>query len=426
MKAKYIFYAVIAISLTAVSCKKDPKSFAFNGKAQKGPYVAGANITVNELNNNFEQTGKSFSSSTSADDGSFTLNSVELETNYALVTANGFYFDEVAGGVSTGTLNLQALTDLSNKSTVNINALTHVIRTRVEKHLEDGKDFATANSLAKDELLSFFFNIQGIQKDFDQLDITQGNDDNAILLAFSVMMMGPFYNPAELVELLTKLRTDFGDNGIIDNPALISQVYNNTSFLTAFSIKENMENKYNAMGISATVPNFQKYINKFVETHGITAYTDFYYPLQAAPSSHNYVSTVKPNVLEKSTTSFNVSDLVIAAISPFDQSVTIRISFDLSDLSNPNDPNPSPPLNWDEWYLRSFVKEFGWSVVDFQPNSYSIKTERQNLLCSLPTQAGPMNLIPINYEGKLVPVTVEYFENGSTTPTFTKNVTFTR
>jgi hypothetical protein len=413
MKSRHILPILTLSTLVLSGCGKDPDSFAFSGKAQKGPFVSGANVTVNELNSSFDQTGKSFTSSTSADDGSFSLNSVELETDYALVTANGFYFDEVKGGVSSSTLNLQALTDLSNKSTVNINVLTHVIRTRVEKYLAQGEDFQTANSLAKTELLSLFFNISGIEKDFDQLDITQANDDNAILLAFSVMMVGPWGDPAALIELLTNLRTDFGDNGTIDNENLMEQVMENASYVTASAVRKNMESKYQAMGIDINIPDFQKYLSKFVETHATSIYTDFQYPVETEVASHQWAGGEWTNILHLTTEEYSSSgNLVLAAISPLNQYVTIRISFSGAALH---------PV--EEGYLRDTAEEFGWSLVDFQPNAYSLRTERQNLLCSMPA-VSQVSLIPRDQNGMLMPITIEYFENGSASPAFTKTVVF--
>jgi hypothetical protein len=89
------------------------------------------------LNDKLEQTGKSFTSSISADDGSFSLNSVELESNIALITINGYYFDEACDCVP-GTLNIQALVDLSGKSSVNVNAMTHVLKDRIEVLFNSG------------------------------------------------------------------------------------------------------------------------------------------------------------------------------------------------------------------------------------------------------------------------------------------------
>ena len=45
------------ITYTAYFAEKSGGNFSFSGKVQKGPFVTGATITVNELNENLGQTG---------------------------------------------------------------------------------------------------------------------------------------------------------------------------------------------------------------------------------------------------------------------------------------------------------------------------------------------------------------------------------
>ncbi len=130
MKRIHILLFVL-IPLLFASCEKDDdnsKFYSFTGKVQKGPFVTGTNITLNELNLTLGQTGRSFTTTITTDDGSFSLSNIELFSETALLTANGFYFSEIYGEMSGATLSLQALTDLSEKEKVNINVLTHIIR----------------------------------------------------------------------------------------------------------------------------------------------------------------------------------------------------------------------------------------------------------------------------------------------------------
>ena len=96
-------------------------NYSFSGKAQKGPFITGTTINLNELNTDLGQTGKSFTTSISTDDGSFHLNNIELSSDLVLITANGFYFSEIYGKLSSAPISLQVLADLTDKETININ-----------------------------------------------------------------------------------------------------------------------------------------------------------------------------------------------------------------------------------------------------------------------------------------------------------------
>ena len=83
---------LVFIPVIMISCENNNESaiYSISGKVQKGPFITGTTITLNELNPNLGQTGKSFTATTMADDGSFSLNNLELNTNLSLITANNF------------------------------------------------------------------------------------------------------------------------------------------------------------------------------------------------------------------------------------------------------------------------------------------------------------------------------------------------
>lgn len=350
------------LMIITVSCDKDFTG-NINGKAQKGPFVTGANITINELNDDLEQTGKSFTTSISADDGSFSLNSVELASEIALITVNGYFFDENLNIVQNGVLNLQALVDISGKTTVNVNALTHVL-----------KD---------------------------------------LLLAFSAMMLRRIDGVNEvsrLTELLTKLRTDFKDDGIINNTLLKNQIWENVSFLNPKTIKNNIINKYQQMGINVNLSDFQYYINKYVEKHAPTLFTTYQYPTTSITASHFYTNAIPyTNILDKNLTSVNSSEtLVLATITPFNKNVKIRIT-----------PVDDQNTFYYESYALLDLESGGWTIEKSDDQEFIITSQRENILVSF-----KFNNLNVPNTGQKFPINIEYFENGSSTPTFLKTVTF--
>lgn len=415
MKKRIILPLILTIGLVVLfmtACKKDnaSKTYSVSGKVQKGPFVSGANITINELNSDLEQTGKSFSTTIGNDDGNFTLNSVELGSEIALLTVNGYYFDEVNNNTSTGTLNLQAYANISGKNIVNINVMTHVIKERVEKLYATGLTFEQANAQAKEELLQCLFGISasGVN-DFDQMDISLSGDDNAILLAFSVMMLRYNYTtPAILTEFLTKLRSDFGEDGDINDVQLIEKIYDNVRYLNIIKTRHNLENKYQSLGVNSDLPDYEKYINKFTEKYSDTLYADFYYPEFASNAQYNDNPNLNINALYLANTNFSNPNpgLTFAVITPLNRTLTVKFK-----------PVPGYPFNLSSLCYMDLIslEQGGWYLEKQAADEVIIKSARQNVLISY-------------YFCRWVPsggqMIIEYYEDDVTTPTFTKTVNF--
>jgi hypothetical protein len=128
-----------------------------SGHVQKGPFILGTAITLSELNSSLEQTGKNFNSQISDNSGSFEISNINLTSNYIELQANGYYFDEVKGEISPSQLSLQALADITNASTVNVNLLIHLEKQRVLFLVKQGKSFDEAKQTAQTDILSFFW-----------------------------------------------------------------------------------------------------------------------------------------------------------------------------------------------------------------------------------------------------------------------------
>ena len=404
MKAK-IFLAVLLFGIIT-ACQKDNENgvmyYSFSGKAQKGPFITGTTINLNELNTNLGQTGKSFSTTISLDDGSFDLNNIELNSDLALLTANGFYFSEIYGELSSAPIALQALADLTDKETININILTHLIKARIESLVTNGLTFPEANDQAKSEMLDFLGITESFDKDFVDLDISQNEDYNAVLLAFSVILqrytMSWNERPmlvAELTQLLTGLSSDFKDDGQINGQSLIDTLLYNISQLNLIDIRNDIESRLAELAQPLTIPNFAKYIAKFQEKHNSQIYTSFYYPERAQPEPVMAPGSILPNFLALDDTIFQAGkNYSFAAITPLNATLTIKF---ISDNSNSNYSLGGPT--------------HGWELINDYPNGFTVNSQRQNALMT-------MRL----YLGGPGTGTIEYYENEKDTPTFSKEV----
>jgi hypothetical protein len=156
---------------------------SIDGYVQKGPFTSGTQVLMYELKSNLSQTGKTFTTSITDNRGSFRITDIKLLSDYVLLSANGFYFNEVQGVLSASPLQLFALSDIKDASSINVNILTHLEKRRVEYLVSQGKDFQEAKKTAQSEILAVF-GISGAQtRVSEKLDITNSGDDNAMLLA---------------------------------------------------------------------------------------------------------------------------------------------------------------------------------------------------------------------------------------------------
>ena len=149
MNLKHILLPVLAaVALTGCSDKEDepgggekPQSgkYQLSGKVEKGPFVRGSSISVQPLNEKMTAIGTVFNGEIRDDAGSFDLGQIELASQFVRIATDGYYYNEVSGNLSTGQLHLIALADLSDRSTVNVNILTHLKSARIQNLMQGWK-----------------------------------------------------------------------------------------------------------------------------------------------------------------------------------------------------------------------------------------------------------------------------------------------
>ena len=403
MKTKVLALSLALIGMLAfVSCTKEKAggTFTFAGKVQKGPFVTGTTITVNELNESLGQTGKAFTTTITSDDGSFSLSNLEMESDWALLSGNGFYYNEVIGQLSSSQITLQALADLSDAQTVNVNVLTHITKARIETLVREGKRFADAKRQAESEFQDFLGVTEHFNQGFEQMSIVSEGDFNAMLLAFSIILQRPSFDivvmptlPAELTWLMTSLSTDFADNGAVNNQALVDTLLYNISKQDQTYIRRRLQNYYSGLGQNVEIPDFESYIAMFQAAHQELV-TEYIYPDQASPlSPTDGPGGEVPNLLVKEATQFEGIPSVLAAIVPLGKSLKIKVTGD----------------------VLPGVENNGW-VVTNNTDGFTIEAQRQNVLVAI--------LVYLSDNSKDGSATIEYYED-SDTPTFTKQITWT-
>jgi len=240
-----------------------------DGVSQKGPFLTGSTVTLQELDvKSLEQTGKSFKGKIANDKGEFAIDDVDLNSPYALLMANGYFRNEVTGEKSNGTIIMTAIADLSNRSHVNINLLTHLEYERIRVLLGQKKmSFADAKSKAEQEVFSSFFDVSASEK-AENLDIFGNSEGDKALLAINVLFLGDLSEP-EFMERLIALGDDLASDGVWDDSLLKAKIADYACELSTWGELSKIRKNIEAWEI-ADVPAFEPYVDRFwVDQYGL-------------------------------------------------------------------------------------------------------------------------------------------------------------
>ena len=219
------FLLLNLVILIVIACEKNDvvqNNLSFekiSGYVQKGPYLNGTSVSIYELKDNLEPTGINFPSQILDNKGTFEISNVDLISQYVLLKADGYYFNEIKNESSTGQLTLFALSDITNKTSLNVNVLSTLEKSRVEYLVSNGKSFVEAKEQAQTEILDIFEMNNPNLTASEELDISKPGDDNAILLAISAILQADM-QVAELSELIANISGDIREDGVLDDQTL--------------------------------------------------------------------------------------------------------------------------------------------------------------------------------------------------------------
>lgn len=235
-----------------------------SGVTQKGPFAIGSQVTAHELENGktLAQTGRVYSGDISGKDGLFNVNVVALASQYVLLRGSGTYMNEVTGKLSDKDLNLNAITDLTERSRANINLLTHLEYYRVQKLVADEKkSLADAKEQAEKEIFDAFYVNSKNFSSTEDLNIFSKGEDNAALLAISILLQRDNSTSALGVEL-AQLSTDIAEDGTWDDEETRMKV-------AAWADSVDLNGKLGGFRKNVEgwklgdVPHFEKYIRRY-------------------------------------------------------------------------------------------------------------------------------------------------------------------
>jgi len=250
------------LAMEASSSSGEQEIGSISGVSQKGPFRKGASVVLSELDNNLVQSGRTFQAQIEDDDGSFEIKGIKLVSPYVLISVDGFYLNEVTGLNSGTKIALYAVSDVTSKSSVNVNLMSHLEFHRVQSLADKGKDIAAAKKQAQKEILAVF-GISGDNfKDSEDMSIFGMSESDAALLAISVLLQNKL-SEADFSVLLADFSQRLKASGVWDNEAKKAEIAAWASGADLGAIRSNIV----GWGISSNVPDFEKHVRGFYELY---------------------------------------------------------------------------------------------------------------------------------------------------------------
>ena len=251
-----------ACSSESASGGNEPFEGSINGVSQKGPFLEGSSVVMQELEGkSLAQTGKSFRGKVINDRGDFSIENIALDYPYVLLEVNGYYRNEVTGKKSNGSIFMKAIADVSNQSKVNINLLTHLEYERVQTLVDQNNmSIEEAKRQADREIFAAFYADVDDDK-VEHLSIFGNGEGDAALLAINVLLLGE-ESEADFMARFATMGQDFAADGVWNDSLLKIKIADfaceaNRSGKLA-EIRRNIESWK-----IADVPPFETYVNSF-------------------------------------------------------------------------------------------------------------------------------------------------------------------
>lgn len=187
-----------------------------SGAFQKGPFIAGTTVTIQELGEDLKPTGITYTAVTD-DTGRF--NASNIKSRFVEVFADGYYFDELNNAKSKAPVTLRAILDLTASGTKpSINTLTTMQTERLREVKKSGKTFQQAEADSRNAVLSVFGLPANAVARLDSINLTGTSAGDESLLRATVALLQVASNQsssieAELTTLVAKLGSDLKDDG---------------------------------------------------------------------------------------------------------------------------------------------------------------------------------------------------------------------
>ena len=264
-----------------ISCQSDDlpdviQTVTIKGKAEKGPFVAGSDVNIADLDSRLKPTGRVYNSTITDDQGNFEVEEVGLSSDLVEIRINGFYYHELNGGISLNEITLKSLAMVEEGSVSNVNLLTHIEDTRIRNLMSEGLSFFEAKKQSYIEFRNIFGQSEDVEGSTSEINLFSNSTQSAFLFAVSSIIVGLNSESsneihAAWLSLLLELEADFGDNGLIDNTELQQKLYYSAQIIVqrAGEIRSALESTFDITGGGFAIPNFESIIEDFIKASPI-------------------------------------------------------------------------------------------------------------------------------------------------------------
>lgn len=265
-----LFVLLMGVVVLTVSCNDKDKidedfiqqEHIIKGTVEKGPFVRGTTVEMRTMDKKLSLTGSSFSSTIEDNLGNFNFGTLKMNSPYAKLSANGYFFNEVSGDLSSGPIQLDAIVDLTEGQIVNVNLLTHLTTRRIVYLMtNENISFAEADKQAQIELLTAFGLQKYATKNVSQFSLADGDDAAGALIAISSLIQSD-REEAQIVEFLAKLSTEFASTGTFsESTENEMQKTRNRLNNQLTIIRDNIIHRYQELGRNITVKDLAYYFD---------------------------------------------------------------------------------------------------------------------------------------------------------------------
>ena len=199
------------------------KNASILGAAQKGPFKFNSPLQLREAllrNDSLIYSGRKYVDEISSNKGDFVIPKVNLVYPYAVLEVRGLWRNEVSGEYSKDSMTLRALTDLTGRTEVNINLLTHLEYDRAAKLVNKGYSVYAAKKQADYEIMTAFGFATSVEYSEDLKTFvpstSEGSGRNATLMAISLLFIGD-RSEAEIQNAINSFKSDLAEDGEWDD-----------------------------------------------------------------------------------------------------------------------------------------------------------------------------------------------------------------
>ena len=249
-----------------------------SGTVRNGPFVFGSSVSLSEAREENFYRSESVSSGNAcmvSNDGRYVMEEITTASDYAKISATGYYRNIVTGRTSGNPVTLSVLTKVAgNGDSANVNVLTHLEIPRIEQLAMNHIEFGAAKAQAEREIFAAFgidtaqlysqnFYTDGrMEKPVaEDLDLVGNTDYSAALLAIAAMLQGD-RNEGDMMNLINNLAEDIKGDGVWNDPNWKIKIADWVVGMDSSWKYNDIRNNVSAWGVGP-VPNFEKYMRAF-------------------------------------------------------------------------------------------------------------------------------------------------------------------